>query len=89
MSEVHDNASIECHVTITCYTHHIGLHEKNVVEISALLFKYGFLQHRCHFLTYNYETVTACYITMVIFDRCRYHVVKTTFFSSVHMYLRI
>ena len=66
----------------TCRAHHIGLHETNVVEVSAFLFEYGHLQHRCHFLTDNYETATACYTTVVIFDRSRYCVVKTSFFSS-------
>jgi len=37
----------------------------------------------CCFLIDNYETATACYTTTVIFDRCRYCVVKTTFSSSV------
>jgi len=66
----------------TCRAHHIGLHETNVVEVSAFLFEYGHLQHRCHFLTDNYETATTCYTTAVIFDRCRCYVMKTTFSSS-------
>lgn len=67
----------------TYCAYHIGFHEIIVVEISTFLFKYEFLQHYYHFLTDNYKTATTYYITMIIFNQCRYCVLWKLLFLVV------